>query len=373
MEKVFATHEMMLEDVNKKAEFKYFDIKDNETKIFKDDFGVGISVLTIGDPHFRMDNLEEINIYISRIEHIVKMDKPDFVVVLGDLLHCHERVHTNVLNKAYSFINRIRKLAPVYVLVGNHDYINNSQFLSDNHWMNALKEWDNVHIVDKGMSCTTNFGKFIFCPYVFPGRFCEALDLIDKDWKSARSIFCHQEFYGCKMGAITSVEGDKWDTEYPFVISGHVHDKQRLQENIYYTGSSIQHAYGESHDKTIALCHFTQHIDVECIDLNLPRKKIIYMDFDKINEYTPTKGQDHLRITLTGSYEEFKLFRKSKKYKELLKHNIKIVYKPKQLGEFTHSTSEEFYDVLDKLVKKENNPYLDKLHSHLLDNIRNVY
>lgn len=357
-------------DISKRAEFNYFDMSEEDCKVSKDDFGVGISVLTIGDPHFRMDNLEEISIFISRIEHIIKTDKPDFVVVLGDLLHCHERVHTTVLNKAYSFINRIRKWVPVYVLVGNHDYINNSQFLTEHHWMNALKEWDNVHIVDKGMTCQTAFGKFIFCPYVFPGRFIEALELIDPDWKAARSIFCHQEFYGCSMGAITSVDGDKWSTDYPFIISGHVHDKQRLQENIYYTGSSIQHAYGESHDKTIALCHFTQHIEVESIDLHLPRKKIVYMDFEKINNYTPTKSADYLRITLTGSYEEFKVFRKSKKYKELLKHNIKIVYKPKQLGEFTHSTSEEFYDVLRNLVQKENNPHLTTLHESLLKHIQ---
>ncbi len=365
MSKVHCEVQTSIPEIRKQKEFEYRD-QQEDLSIRKDDFGVGISVLTIGDPHFRMDNLDDISVYISRIEHIVRTDKPNFVVVLGDLLHCHERVHTNVLNKAYMFIHRIRKLAPLYVLVGNHDYINNSQFLSDNHWMNALKEWDNVHIVDKGMVCQTVFGKFIFCPYVFPGRFVEALDIIDNEWRTARTIFCHQEFYGCSMGAITSVEGDKWESDYPFVISGHVHDKQRLQENIYYTGSSIQHAYGESHNKTIAMCHFTAHIDVECIDLNLPRKKIVYMDFEQINQFKPEKGKDYLRITLTGSYEEFKVFRKSKKYKELVKHNIKIVYKPKQLGECVHSTSEEFYDILHQLVKKEKNPCLEKLHEKII-------
>ena len=345
--------------IQKQLEFEYSDIPE---AVLKDDYGAGVSVLTIGDPHFRIDNLDDISIYISKIEYLVKNDRPTFVVVLGDLLHCHERVHTTVLNKAYSFINRIRKHVPVYVLVGNHDYINNSQFLSDHHWMNALKEWENVHIVDKGMTCTTNFGKFIFCPYVFPGRFVEALNIIDPDWKSARSIFCHQEFFGCSMGAVKSVEGDKWESDYPFVISGHVHDKQRIQDNIYYTGSSIQHAFGESHEKTIALCHFSRNIQVECIDLNLPRKKIIYMDIDKITQYTPPSDGNQLRITLSGSYEEFKVFRKSKKYKELIKQNIKIVYKPKMVGESECVINENFYDILYQLVKKENNDHLLELY-----------
>ena len=35
------------------------------------------------------------------------------------------------------------------LLVGNHDYINNQQFLTNNHWMNAMKDWNNVTIIDK--------------------------------------------------------------------------------------------------------------------------------------------------------------------------------------------------------------------------------
>ena len=353
------------EPLVKKIEFNYSD----DCTIEKDACGAGISVLTIGDPHFRIDNIDDISIYIARIESLVKNERPTFTVILGDLLHCHERVHTTVLNKAYTFINKLRKHTPIYVLVGNHDYINNSQFLSSNHWMNALKEWDNVNIVDKGMVHITPFGKFIFCPYVFPGKFEEALNIIDPEWKESRSIFCHQEFYGCKMGAIQSVDGDKWDLNYPFVISGHIHDKQRLQDNIFYTGSSIQHAFGESHDKTINLCHFGNDIHVESIDLNLPRKKILYMDIDRILSFTPSvNNNQYLRITLSGTYEEFRVFRKSKKYKELIKHNIKVVYRQKAIEESTNVVSENFYDILHNLVKNDKNHHMMELYNEIISN-----
>jgi DNA repair exonuclease SbcCD nuclease subunit len=353
------------EELSKKHEFNFED----NIYIDKDNYGAGISVLTIGDPHFRIDNLDDISLYISRIESLVKNEKPNFVVVLGDLLHCHEQIHTTVLNKAYMFINKIRKYTPVYILVGNHDYINNSQFLSDNHWMNALKEWSNVFVVDKGMVYNTPFGKFIFCPYVFPGKFVEALNIIDKDWKTARSIFCHQEFYGCKMGAIISSEGDKWDADNPFIISGHIHDKQRIQDNIFYTGSSIQHAFGESQDKTITMCHFSNNIIVESVDLNLPRKKIVYMDMDNITEFDPPISNNKLRITLSASYEELKVFKKSKKYKELIKKNIKIVYRPTITNEHTSNiVSENFYDILYSLIKKEKNEQMLQLYTDIIAN-----
>ena len=34
------------------------------------------------------------------------------------------------------------------VIVGNHDLINNQQFLTQNHWMNAMKDWENVRVID---------------------------------------------------------------------------------------------------------------------------------------------------------------------------------------------------------------------------------
>jgi DNA repair exonuclease SbcCD nuclease subunit len=210
-------------------------------------------ILCIGDPHFRVENITEVEEFIAKLIPLIEDRKPDFIVVLGDLLHTHERVHTIALNKAYDFINQLRKLAKTFVIVGNHDYIQNQQFLTENHWMNGMKEWENVVIVDKVLE----FEDFVFCPYVPPGRFEEALDTLSGyDWRQSSCIFAHQEFYGCKMGAIISVDGDKWGESFPVVVSGHIHSKQQPQKNVYYTGSAMQHAFGESEENIIAVFDF---------------------------------------------------------------------------------------------------------------------
>ena len=288
----------------------------------------GVHVLAIGDPHFRLENMETLPAYISKILELIREQKLDFVVILGDMLHCHERLHTTVLNKAYRFVNDIRQLTEVYVLVGNHDYINNSQFLSTHHWMNAMKEWSGVHIVDTGAVRHTAHGTIVFCPYVFPGRFKEALDIIDTDWKSARAIFCHQEFRGCKMGAIESVDGDAWDACYPFVVSGHVHDRQTVGSNVFYTGSSLQHAFGEKGDKTVSICRFREKIIVENIGLDMPVKRTMYMDVEELRNFSPMRDSaGNLRITVSGTSAEFKVFRKTQKYKRLVDSDIKVVFR----------------------------------------------
>lgn len=330
----------------------------------------GVSVLTIGDPHFKLENSANIPTYIARVESVIKAESPTFVTIMGDLLDTHEKVHSTMMNHAYVFINTIRKLCPVYVLVGNHDYINNSQFLTTNHWMNAMKYWDNVFIVDTGFIHQSVYGKFIFCPYVYPSKFIEALEIIDKDWRSARTIFCHQEFYGCQMGAIQSTIGDRWEPEYPFVVSGHVHNKQRPQANIFYTGSSIQHAFGETDDKTITMCYFDTNITLESIDLNMPRKRIRYMSVDEAEKFkVNTTDNEILKITLTGTYDDFKRFKKTRKYKELTNANVRINFKHKKLSPTIapNKRTSNFYEVLYSLVENDEN--LRQLYKNIIKDV----
>ena len=59
-------------------------------------------------------------------------------------------------------VNNMRLLAPTYILVGNHDFQNNSQFLTDNHWMTGMKEWKNTVVVDKVVTKEINGELLIF-------------------------------------------------------------------------------------------------------------------------------------------------------------------------------------------------------------------
>ena len=258
------------------------------------------TVLFIGDPHFMVTNIPEVEIFIERITKLATDKKPDLIIIAGDLLHTHERLHTLPLNKAYEFVDKMRKITKTYVLVGNHDYIQNQQFLTENHWMNGMKEWSDTVIVDSVITEIINNVVFTFVPYVPPGRFQEALETISSSsWKKSDCIFAHQEFFGCKMGAIVSVEGDKWPLDYPEIISGHIHSKQKPQNNIYYSGSAMQHAFGESTKNIIAYLKFEPNqkgYKLDEIDLNLPRKKIVYMDVENIDDYELPKEEEKDKI-----------------------------------------------------------------------------
>ena len=330
-----------------------------------------MKVIAIGDPHFTTKNITEVKNFINKLKELLDKENPDFIVMLGDLLHEHERLHTIPLNIAYDFVKLLSSYTHTYCIVGNHDYINNKQFLTNNHWMNAMKDWKNVTIVDK----VIYENNLLFCPYVEPGRFLEAVEsYLSND---IYGIFAHQEFYNCKMGAITSTVGDQWPDEYPIVISGHIHSNQRIKENIYYPGASLQHAFGESEKNIIPVINFEKgKYDIQELDLNLPRKKILYVDMENIDEFNLPETNDKLKIKLSGNYEEFKTFKKTKKYKSLSKKGIKIVYKHTKIKENSNENKEiennnsDFSDILYKLVLTEKNNYLLSDYNHIFLNYK---
>lgn len=329
-----------------------------------------IKFLVIGDVHFKVTNISEVEIFIAKIEELALSIKPDFIVILGDVLDTHEKIHSIPLNKAVEFFDKMRNISYTYILVGNHDLINNQQFLTDNHWMNSFKYWRNIEIVDKVVDCIVKEDTYLFLPYVPPGRFVEALNTYE-NWKNCKCIFAHQEFRGCKMGAIISQEGDIWDKEYPLVISGHIHSKDKLQDNLYYTGSAMQHAFGESTKNIVAIITFTDNFIYEEIDLNLPRKRIITLSIKKAMDYTITNTIDKLQLSLKGDYEEFKTFKKSKKYREFTSKGIKIKFNTKIIDKkkSVNTKVSNFSVILKDLIENEYDNHLTAIYENIILNL----
>jgi len=312
---------------------------------------------------------------ISQI-FVIKISISGMLVVLGDILDTFEKINTFELNKAIELIDKIRNLSKVYVIIGNHDMVNCLQYLTENHWANSLKLWDNVIIVDK----TIEENDFVFVPYVPNGRFIDALNEITYDWKNAKCIFAHQEFYGAQMGSIISEDGDRWMTNYPNVISGHLHMNQRPQKNIYYPGSSMQVAYGETDDNIVAIIRFTDEneYDIEEIPLKMSRKKIIYTTIDNV-EIPEEDINNKLKMSISGDYEEFKTFKKSKKYKQLISNGVNVVFKPTrkevklknekiQESIEKNNGSNDFKQILKESLSTINNKYINETYELVVNN-----
>lgn len=292
-----------------------------------------LHLLTIGDPHFKTKNMPEMTLFAQRSLQLIDTLCPDAVVVLGDILDTHSKIDQVPAKLATEWLYHISLKTKLVILIGNHDRVNDHDFLSDQHPFTALKCWKNTLVVDTGCFFDVKGIRFFAMPYVPPGRFLEGIytsftqqgipeEQHEDVLLSLPLIFAHQEFRGAKMGAFVSEIGDVWPEHFPYVISGHIHDAQTPQRNLRYVGTPLQHAFGDTQDKTVSL--FTLRVTgasieyhEECIDLCLKKKKVLLTNAEDFLDTKPQVDLEktHLKWIIRGTRSELVALRNTDHYK----------------------------------------------------------
>lgn len=307
-----------------------------------------LTILSIGDIHIKSGDILYSKNTCNQLIKLTEELKPNITVVMGDILDKIKDKNVEAsLNVAIDFFDRLAEITKLYVIIGNHDYPNNSVFLSKDHMFRSLKRWKGVTLCDELIIDYINVPetnislKCVFLPYVAPGKFKEALlSKGDLDIKSIDLIFCHQEFFGAPLGSIKSTEGDKWDNDDPMVISGHIHCHNLLQPNILYVGTPVQHNFGDADNRTVSLFTLSEKKrDNEtfypffkkcCLTEKLyaitSQKKIVKnITCDEIEDFENKFG-DKYCIIIHGTFSELKTASKSlivKKWKQELGYKVR--------------------------------------------------
>ena len=337
-----------------------------------------VTAIVIGDPHFKNDKLKESQEMVDSIVKLIEKKKPTFTVILGDTFHYHGTTKNKPFKMIYYFIERIVNISPVYILIGNHDYINQCQYLTDNHFFLPYRKWKDVVIVDHPIYVEHGNQSFVMCPYVPPTKFEQALNELIKtgqDWQMVDCIFAHQEFKGCQYKSSKSTKGDSWDSEYPPVISGHIHDAQKVGENIYYTGSPIQHTFGENPNKKVWFVKFGKsdnppYFEAEKISLGIKEKQTIHIDISKVDDFDlEILKKWTTKLVIACSSDQFRVFRQGTTYKKFNKIGVKMTYEfsgvESTVGRKTRKEI-SFPSMLKEVVRKKDSEVQDA-YSHLLE------
>jgi len=311
----------------------------------------GVTALVIGDPHFRVKEADVSWLMINNIVKISKSKQPDFIVILGDTLDTHERIHVDPLTRATTMIDQLRKVAPVYLLIGNHDLRNNQVFLEQEHPFVALKQWEDVTVIDQPKEWTIRGLSFLGVPYVPPGRFEEGLKVsgLLADIEQRTCLFAHQEFRGGRLSqTIKSQEGDLYPKEWPLCVSGHLHEPHRLGNNVIYLGTPIQQDFGAANNKAIGFFTFysrsTSSKSESCDDflyerlslIEVPQRILIKIDYSDLDLDTKlelayhqmtspsVKSKPRIKIIITIKQVSTKLINRHPLIRKLKKLGVKI-------------------------------------------------
>jgi DNA repair exonuclease SbcCD nuclease subunit len=334
-------------------------------------------VICIGDPHFKQDNKYETDLLENEVIKNIKKYNPDFVVIMGDILHTHEKIDLYSFKRATNFLKNVKDISNwIYILIGNHDLPNTESYLTDNHVFNSFKEWNKTTCVDKIIKKEINGYSFVFTPFIKTGNFKKSLkesNLISP-YSDIKMIFSHQEFKNARLtNNIISDKGDSWELSFPFIVSGHIHDYSELQKNVLYIGSPFQVINGESINKTISYFEVSDNIIHKRISLNIPNKIQLKLTPDELEKYE-LPPNSKVKIVVYGEHTIINRVMKTKHVRDLKDNGVIItiedttkLHKLENLKGKIEDIKELFSEYLYKILKEPENKHLLNIYEQLFN------
>lgn len=337
-------------------------------------------LLLIGDLHFKYSrevNVDELNQLhkklVSTALKLKKQNKLDKIILLGDILDSHQKIHISQLTRASRLLSELHDIVPIVVLIGNHDRINPKDFLSEESPFHLMKKWNDCIVADTVQFESIDNFRFIYVPYVEPGRFIEAIETRVKDWRECDLIFAHQEFRGSVDNhGFESSEGDGWSIDFPKVYTGHIHKYSKLSNGVTNVGTPYQTRFGEDYKKHVLLLELKKEndnliINEEYFDTNILKKIIQYFDcndIDKINPRDYDNSNIYRLVFKCNSRLEVKKLKLKNEIKKLnSKKNVQLKYEVKEETKSFNDLNdiklenESFFVELEKIVTDEREKY----------------
>lgn len=261
--------------------------------------------LVIGDPHLKLNRLDDAKNFLDELTHLIKQGRYDEVIILGDLFDSFAVVRSEVLALWSKFFIENTKNTRFILLVGNHDMAGADGGVSS---LEVFKHYQGITVVDE----PSRIGDAEFLPFMRSNEeFARQAKLIP----AGSILFCHQSFNGAQFengmydphGAdITSV------SHLGGVISGHVHLQQRFA-NIWYPGAPFQHTFGDAgHAKGVFEISLSKdsYTQINFIDLDMPTFKVIEAQtVPELLENLPSpNNRTHYKVVAKGAPSEIAQF-----------------------------------------------------------------
>lgn len=207
-------------------------------------------ILVIGDTHLGLGYPNSVDKWFKvHQEYFEKFLLPlvkkelsenDIIIHCGDLFDNRSVVPINILNYAQDLLEKLSKICPIHILIGNHDLYTKAS--NDVNTVKLYKYIPNITVYEEPTKIEFCGKSILMLPWV--ERKQDQIDVLKK-FKSADYLFCHSDLNGAKMH-LTSVahkNNDKIDVEefsgYKNVYSGHIHILQ-VTKNFTFVGNNFE-------------------------------------------------------------------------------------------------------------------------------------
>lgn len=294
---------------------------------------IHLSDLHLGKRWSEYSMLDDQKFILSQIIEIVENEKPDGVIIAGDV-YDKSIPSAEAVELFDNFLVNLAELKlAVYIISGNHDSVERLSF--GGRIMSASNIFISPTYTGKipPIVKSDEFGEIniYLLPFVKPANvrrfypdltidnYTEALNIIIKDMRvdlSKRNILvCHQFITGAKRceSETTSVGGiDNVDAaifaDFDYVALGHIHGAQNINSNkIRYCGTPLKYSLSEiDHEKSVTVVELKSKGDLSVRTIPLmPKRNVVeikgtYDELVSKSYYDGTTLQDdYVHITLT--------------------------------------------------------------------------
>jgi DNA repair exonuclease SbcCD nuclease subunit len=274
------------------------------------------NALIATDLHIRPQHIEAAKIVLDKIIEEVKLKKPTYLFLLGDIFHYKDRLFASCLSVFHDFLEEVTPLCKVVCLVGNHDW----GVPYTVHSLDSFRHIENLTIVDDIYQLDEENAFISYC------REKERFDeMVSKLGPNTIRIFGHLDINDFKVGSgweevnAYSQPGDF--SRFKQVFSGHLHlaQERRLENGteIIFVGTSYTTDFGESDQFKRFILLDLNTGEYESIDTNMTLHKTLKIKagdpFPILDEIEINRGVE-FRVVVSGTKDQLSLIERPKNY-----------------------------------------------------------
>lgn len=313
------------------------------------------------------------NFFIKELEENYK--DGDALFVLGDVFDNRSILSILVINVVIEIFERISKILPIHILVGNHDLYKKSS--NDINSLKILAHIPNIKIYENDELITIKDKTIAMLSW-------QPNDYIDKtvlEEYKADYLFCHSTFNGAyynKYTQINDTENNIKDIKYKKIFSGHIHYRQDIN-NFIYVGCPY-HLSRSDIDNTKGIYLFDIDKNKTTFIENTYSPRFIKLSIDDIldieyNDYLKLISNNFVDIIIDNKWNLIFPFNKMIELSEKCrKLEFKLIteeeYKEIEYSE-NELTNFNIIDIINKFIS--NTEYPDKIKKMISIKINELY
>lgn len=324
--------------------------------------------LCFSDIHFhgthRFSHITDEGYTIRELEHlscaqtlidICNKEDIDRIVFCGDLYQAvGDNLSTQTQSAVCEFVEKISKIKPLDMLVGNHDLSGTTNFKAV-HKLIPFKYFNNVTVYDSPVEKDG----IVYMPYCTSDEYATTVLENIKDKKN-KVVFSHLELKGINLGnGIETTHGVPLDllSQFKMTIQGHYHGSSSYGPNIKVIGSTQRLSFkdpGKSRNNIII--YDTETNKIERRSFNCP-DWLTFTD-DNIDDILTTDLNNYVKVEVSSDIlltDDIKARLELFKGKDIHIDLTRLSFDKHSSADINQDTAEDEVSIIKQFIEKTDN------------------